>query len=336
MRTLPAFLKQDQPKSKLNILIGLGIVSLTLFLHLFSLNSLLAFLILGISSGIIYYSAGEFQRPRTRFNQLLAGSILFIIGGSISELLLNNPNMQGEPQPPKASIQTETAYDPVKAEISIVKTEDQSHKIIPGSIYDYTPDELAKRPIDKKMAYRLVIETPISNEQVRPIIEDVVRQIQNQDPDIDEMTFWLWSDKNLLYTGPDIGQVTWAPQGELGHVTDEIALQNDRSGYETHVKVIYQGNLEQYMKQKQQQETKFGYTETQRREIWKALIAAEALAEKQAEKRNPQGENPSLAQIRKQGAYQSELEEMYKRCHEDGENGMIHGDEHRQNMMNNF
>jgi hypothetical protein len=33
---------------------------------------------------------------------------------------------------------------------------------------------------------------------------------------------------------------------------------------------------------------------------------------------------------------ESELEEMYKKCHEDGENGMMHGDKHRQNMMNNF
>ena len=33
---------------------------------------------------------------------------------------------------------------------------------------------------------------------------------------------------------------------------------------------------------------------------------------------------------------ENELEEMYKKCHGDGENGMIHGDKHRQNMMNNF
>ena len=33
---------------------------------------------------------------------------------------------------------------------------------------------------------------------------------------------------------------------------------------------------------------------------------------------------------------ESELEEMYKKCHGDGENGMMHGDKDRQNMMNNF
>ena len=33
---------------------------------------------------------------------------------------------------------------------------------------------------------------------------------------------------------------------------------------------------------------------------------------------------------------ENELEEMYKKCHGDGENGMMHGDKHRQNMMNNF
>ena len=33
---------------------------------------------------------------------------------------------------------------------------------------------------------------------------------------------------------------------------------------------------------------------------------------------------------------ENELEEMYKKCHGDGENGMIHGDKHRQNMMNNL
>jgi hypothetical protein len=38
--------------------------------------------------------------------------------------------------------------------------------------------------------------------------------------------------------------------------------------------------------------------------------------------------NPELSE--------NELEEMYKKWHEDGENGMMHGDKHRQNMMNNF
>ena len=33
---------------------------------------------------------------------------------------------------------------------------------------------------------------------------------------------------------------------------------------------------------------------------------------------------------------ENELEELYKKCHDDGENGMMHGDKHRQNMMNNF
>ena len=33
---------------------------------------------------------------------------------------------------------------------------------------------------------------------------------------------------------------------------------------------------------------------------------------------------------------ESELEEMYKKCHGDGENGMMHGDKDRQNMMNNL
>ena len=32
----------------------------------------------------------------------------------------------------------------------------------------------------------------------------------------------------------------------------------------------------------------------------------------------------------------NEVEQMYKECHGDGENGMMHGDKDRQNMMNNL
>ena len=32
----------------------------------------------------------------------------------------------------------------------------------------------------------------------------------------------------------------------------------------------------------------------------------------------------------------NELEQMYEECHGDGENGMMHGDKDRQNMMNNL
>ena len=107
----------------------------------------------------------------------------------------------------------------------------------------------------------------------------MISDITSKDNDIDEISLLLYSDKELAKGAYDVARATWAPGGKLGNVDANIAQSNDRTGYQLTVDVIE--NLEEYLKQRGQSEDKFGFTEEQRRQIFKELVAVEdrAMAE---------------------------------------------------------
>jgi len=168
----------------------------------------------------------------------------------------------------------------------IVESEDQSRKAITKPLSSYTHQELVSLPIDKRMSYRVVVSSEIKENQVRPIIEQIVTDITSKDNDIDEISIFLYSDKELVKDGwYDVARATWAPGGELGNVTPEIARSNNRFGYKITIQVA--DNLEQYLKQRAKSEDKFSLTEAERRNIFKEIVAAEDRAWADAEKEYP-------------------------------------------------
>ena len=169
----------------------------------------------------------------------------------------------------------------------IVESDDNSRKAMTKSLSSYTYQELANLPIDKKMGYRVVVSSEIKENQVRKTIEKIIADITSKDNDIDELMLWLYSDKELangmhMY---DVARATWAPNGELGNVTPEIAKTNNRTNYKLEIQIAE--NLEQYLKQRAKSEDKFSLTEAERRKIFKEIAAAEDKAWAEADKKYP-------------------------------------------------
>lgn len=168
----------------------------------------------------------------------------------------------------------------------IVETKDQSHKALgKKSLSDYTTQEIRNLPIDKKMLYKIIVSPEIKVEQVRPTIQKIISDITANDNDIDEISLLLCSDKELAGSTYDVAMATWAPDGKLGNVTPEIARNNDRTSYETTIKV--KENLEEYLLKRGKSENKFGFDEEKRRQIFKEFVAAEDKARIEADKIYP-------------------------------------------------
>ena len=108
----------------------------------------------------------------------------------------------------------------------------------------------------------------------------------------------------------DVGRAIWAPNGEPGNVTSEIAKKNNRSGYETSYDI--KENLEEYLSQREKSEDKFGFTEEERKQIFKEIVAAEDRAMNEADIKYPIKAGATLNDIEKNIDLNNELTEKYK------------------------
>ena len=152
----------------------------------------------------------------------------------------------------------------------------------------------------------------IKENQVEPTINKIISDITEGDNDIDEISLLLYSNKDLVGGVYDVGTATWAPSGELGNITPEIAKNNNRDNYKISFKI--KENLEEYLLQKDKSEDKLGLTEEKRRLIYKELANAEEKAINEAGKMFPTNiTNPNYKQenIMKNFDKQEELLEKY-------------------------
>jgi len=231
--------------------------------------------------------------------------LFFITGCSTKEQPRANIEQGNEIKKSSSNIEPAT-YE-------IVKTEDQSHKATgEEALSEYTVSELAELPIDKKMLYRVVMSPEIKENQVEPTINKIISDITEGDNDIDEISLLLYSNKDLVGGVYDVGTATWAPSGELGNITPEIAKNNNRDNYKISFKI--KENLEEYLLQKDKSEDKLGLTEEKRRLIYKELANAEEKAINEAGKMFPTNiTNPNYKQenIMKNFDKQEELLEKY-------------------------
>lgn len=199
----------------------------------------------------------------------------------------------------------------------VVRVEDTSHKAMGGkSLSDFTSAELARLPTDKRLQVRVVVPDTIQRNQVRPVVEAILVDLRRERPDVDEIGLLVYSDSALVDGAYDVARATWSTNGELGGITPRIARENVRDGYETNVQI--KKDLESYLAQRARQERKGGLSESERREIFRALVRSEDRARIEAERRYPTNTNcVSYEQVQENMdrnlAVEDSLREAYER-----------------------
>ena len=181
---------------------------------------------------------------------------------------------------------SDVVYDPKLArQYEIVKVEDSSLKALTKPLSSYSLDEVKHLPMNVRKTYRVVVPADIRQEQVRPTVEKIIAKITAEDNDIDEIRLFLYSDREIAKGPSDVARATWAPNGEEGSTTPEIARTNNRTGYKIVVEV--RPDLEEYLKQRNQPEKKFGLSDEERKRVYKELVASEDKAQAEADQIYP-------------------------------------------------
>ena len=160
------------------------------------------------------------------------------------------------------------------ADYEIAKVEDQSRKALgKKSLSQYKTSELENLPTNKKILYRIVLSKDIIENQIKPTVEKIVNKLTSDDSDIDEIILWFYSSKEVLNNPYDIGTAIWALNGKLGNIDAKIAKNNNRENYKIEYRI--KENLDEYLTQKSKSEVKFGFTEDERKQIFKDMVKAE-------------------------------------------------------------
>jgi hypothetical protein len=119
--------------------------------------------------------------------------------------------------------------------------------------------------------YRVTIPTDIKQLQIEPTLQKIVNDIISSEPELDQFTVFMYSDKAVVDGAYDVGRAVWAQGGEYGKITPELAKSNNRSGFTTTIDV--EPNIEEYLASRNRQETINGLTTEQRKAIFKDLVS---------------------------------------------------------------
>lgn len=165
------------------------------------------------------------------------------------------------------------------SEYEIVEREDQTRKAMgEKSLSEFTSQELEDLPENKKMIFKIVLSKDFRIKQIDNTVNRILIDLTKDNPDLDEIILWFYSSNEMIGNPYDIGSVIWAPNGKLGEVNPHIALNNDRSNYKISKNIT--NNLDSYLEQKHKNETKFGLTEQERKNIYEEIVASERKVEK--------------------------------------------------------
>lgn len=178
----------------------------------------------------------------------------------------------------------------------------------------------------RRKTYRISVPSDIKEKQVRPTAQRIISRLVRKDDDLDEIALFLYSDAKPASGPYDVAAVDWAPSGEWGSTTIEVARTNDRAGYEISVKV--KENLEAFLQQQNKPEAKLGMSEEKRREVFKELVAVEDRAQTETDQMYPI-EVDVKTNIRKgrelQVQYKAEVRRQHGLSEEDAKKIVIEG-----------
>lgn len=199
---------------------------------------------------------------------LLLVSVFFIIScNKEKKEILNIQNTIDDSQ-----ILEDIELDAVSYEI--IDVENQSRKALGKKpLSQYEKDELEKLATNKKILYKIVLSKDVKENNIKPTIRKIIKDIISQNSDIDEIILWLYSDKELINEGYDLGLVIWAPFGKLGNITNDIALNNNRDNYS--IDYDLKTNLDKYLSNRFEDVRKFGLTTLERKQVFKDKVKAE-------------------------------------------------------------
>ena len=197
----------------------------------------------------------------------------------------------------------EKTRPPEPSKYEIVATDDDSYKTLTKPLSSYTTQEVRNLPMAKKFVYKVVVPPSVKTEQVKPTVNKIISDITGRDRDIDEIVLFFYSDKGLVNEAYDVARAIWAPGGETGAVTSDIATTDDRADYRTTVEI--KDNLEEYLSNRQKSESKFSLSEDQRKAIFLELVTAEDRAAKEAD-------DLYSSDLEKYATANRELEDKYK------------------------
>lgn len=211
--------------------------------------------------------------------------VLWVVFGGESQPTSAGSQGGGPSAAPQSQLATPRS-EASPAGYTIVSTEDNSIKAITRALSTYTVAELDSLPLNKRITVNAAIEGPITQDQVAPTLDAILSSVRASDPDADEVTVFLYSEPRLVGQGYDVGTALWAPGGQRGGVTPQIAERNDRSTY----RVVYdvRQDLETYLRARSSTEVLHGLTVDQRQAYFREVVAAEARAMADADARiNP-------------------------------------------------
>lgn len=124
--------------------------------------------------------------------------------------------------------------------ISTYKIEDSekdSFKPMMKKLSEYKTKELKDLSDYIRLTLSIVVPYNISRENLENTLKYIVNKKSKNDKNIDEIMIFAYDDKNDIGTGYTFAKLLWAPQGEIGNATPEIAKSNIRSNYKIEISI---------------------------------------------------------------------------------------------------
>lgn len=220
-------------------------------------------------------------------------AVAYVSGGDqlLKRLTTRAPSPSGEPTPSVAA-----------------------EAVQPGGYQIITLEEIREGNIAdiKSVIARAALTGTITQAQAEPTLLAIVDNIVRSDPEIDEITVYLYADPGSTDSAYDIGRATWRPAGGRINLTATIARTNDRSTYETVLEIV--DGIDAYLAARSVNEVKFGLTVDQRRAYFRDVALADARAMRDADARiNPSSD--VMANIRLNNELQAQYREEVRLAH---------------------
>jgi len=171
----------------------------------------------------------------------------------------------------------------------------------------------ADAAINKRVAFKYLVSNKITRKQIEPLLTKIIEKIITEDYDIDDLTVWLYSNKNLISGSYDVAMATYGPS--RGGVTKEIALSNDKTSYAANY--IIDDNFEERLKNESEKKVSSGLSYDLRKKIYQELANTETRAREKLDKIYPYTTNfdtdnyaKKLDELSKK--YEKEISKKYK------------------------